>query len=140
MHRKLDAGFGEGRRDTSDRLWASRAAFLTSPRPSSQWHHRRVVHLATRHPCGKQGVSQPHREEGPGELGLQGAGLGVGVRMDGWARLLGVGDGLFINERSPSSIPPLSRFPPAPPKLDFEASREKLQKLGEDDNSGSLSK
>lgn len=100
----------------------------------------RVVHLATRHPCGKQGVGQPHREEGPGELGLQGAGLGVGVRMDGWARLLGVGDGLLINERSPSSIPPLSRFLPAPPKLDFEASREKLQKLGEDDNSGSLSK
>lgn len=45
-----------------------------------------------------------------------------------------LGDGLS-NERASQLCPSFEQIPPAPPRPDFEASREKLQKLGEGDSS-----
>lgn len=54
--------------------------------------------------------------------------------VEDWATLPGVGDGLLSNENC-QLYPSFEQIPPAPPRPDFEASREKLQKLGEGDSS-----
>lgn len=51
------------------------------------------------------------------------------------ATLPRAGDGLLSNERTSQLCPSFEQIPPAPPRPDFEASREKLQKLGEGDSS-----
>ncbi|KAM7086764.1 LOW QUALITY PROTEIN: sorting nexin-32 [Molossus nigricans] len=61
------------------------------------------------------------------------------VRLHKEARLLGVGDGLLSNKVS-QLYPSFKQISPALPKPDFEASREKLQKLGEGDSSICLPK